>query len=96
MRPQRSILSNDKNIFFFKLQGAFLLSINNVYINRLAIEGYTKTLFSISATLRCRGGCNSFPCIAPITLDTYDLMLSFKQGLDLGLNPGLPEQQRTI
>ena len=29
-------------------------------------EGNQKSPFSIATTLRCRGGCNSVPCIAPL------------------------------
>ena len=30
------------------------------------VEGDQKALFSIATTLRCRGGCYSFPWIAPL------------------------------
>ena len=30
------------------------------------VEGYQKAPFSITTTLRCRGGCYSFPWIAPL------------------------------
>ena len=59
------------------------------------VKGDLKAPFSIATTLRCRGGCNSFPRIAPLYLDTYLIFLSVLQGgikyhfLRLGLNPGL-------
>ena len=31
-----------------------------------AVEGDQKAPFSIATTLRCRGGCNSFPWIASL------------------------------
>ena len=39
-----------------------------IYIVKLAaiVEDHLKAPFSIAATLRCRGGCNSFPWIAPL------------------------------
>ena len=43
------------------------------------VEGDLKVSFSIATTLRCRGGCYSFPWIAPLTLDLYLIMLSVKQ-----------------
>ena len=30
------------------------------------VEGNKNAPFSIATTLRCRGGCNSFPRIAPL------------------------------
>ena len=44
------------------------------------VEGDLKASFSIATTLRCRGVCNSFTWIAPLTLDPYLIMLSVKQG----------------
>ena len=44
------------------------------------VEGDPKALFSIATTLRCRGGCYSFPRLLHFTLDPYLIMLSVKQG----------------
>ena len=44
------------------------------------VEGDPKTPFSIAITPRCRGGCYSFPGVAPFTLDTYLIMLNSKLG----------------
>ena len=44
------------------------------------VEGDLKANFSITTTLICRGGCYSFPWIAPLHLDMYLIMLSDKQG----------------
>ena len=40
----------------------------NLYVNKLAtlVEGDPKAPFSIATTPRCRGGCYSFPWIAPL------------------------------
>ena len=43
------------------------------------VEGDSKVPFSLATTLRCRRGCDSFPRIAPLTLDPYLIMLSVKQ-----------------
>ena len=43
----------------------------------IAVKGNPKASFSIATTSRCKGGWYSFPWIAP--LDTYFIMLSFKQ-----------------
>ena len=43
------------------------------------LEGDRKDTFSIAALPRCRGGCYSVPWIAPLTLDSYIVMLSVKQ-----------------
>ena len=43
------------------------------------VEGVPKAPFSIATTSRCRGGCYSFPWIAPFYLDPYLIMLSVKQ-----------------
>ena len=43
------------------------------------VEGDPKARFSITTTLMCRGGHYSFPWIAPLTLDTYLILLSAKQ-----------------
>ena len=72
------------------------------------VENNPKTPFSIATTPKCRGGCYSFPWLAPLTLDTYLIMLRVKQGgikyhffeslvwLDPGLKPGLPNHWRTF
>ena len=39
-----------------------------------------KAPFSIATTMRCRGGCYSFPWIASLILNLYLIMLSVKQG----------------
>ena len=44
------------------------------------VEGDLKAPFQIATTTRCRGGCYSFPWIAPLTLNPYLIMLSVKQG----------------
>ena len=43
-------------------------------------EGNPKAPFSIATTPRYRGGHYSFPWIPPLTLDSYLIMLSVKQG----------------
>ena len=57
--------------------------IYNDYIWKLklepVVEGDPKALFSIATTLRCRGGWYLFPWIAPLTLDSYLIMLSVNQ-----------------
>ena len=64
------------------------------------VESNLKAPFSKATIPRCRGQCYSFPCIAPLTLDLYLIMLSVKQGAikyyflslwydDMGLNPSL-------
>ena len=66
--------------------------------------GQSKGSFSIATTLKCRGGCYSFPWIAPLTPDPHLVMLSVKQSgikyhflsLNLGLNPGLPDPWQTL
>ena len=69
------------------------------------VEGDQKALFSIAATLRCRGGCYSFPWIPPLYpwyipyIAEYCKEVSstiFKVWCDLGLNPGLPGQWWTL
>ena len=44
------------------------------------VECDPKAAFSIASTPRCRGGYYSFSWIAPLTLDSYHIMLSVKQG----------------
>ena len=44
------------------------------------MEGDSKTHFSIAITPRRRGRQHSFPCIAPLNLDPYLIILSVKQG----------------
>ena len=44
------------------------------------VEGDPTAPFSIATTSRCSGGSNSFPWIAPLTLGSYLIMLSVKQG----------------
>ena len=39
------------------------------------VKGNPKAPFSIAYTLRCRGGCHSFPCIASLTFDPHHIML---------------------
>ena len=46
----------------------------------IVIKGYTNIPFLIATTPKCRGGYNSSSCIAPLTLDPYQIMLSLKQG----------------
>ncbi len=36
--------------------------------------------FSMATTPKCKGGCYSIPWIAPLTLDTYLIMLRLNQG----------------
>ena len=55
----------------------------NLFIFRIAskptvVEHNPKALFSIATTPGYRGGCYSFPWIAPLTLDLYFIMLSVK------------------
>ena len=66
-------------------------------------EGNLKVSSSIATTLRCRGGCYTFPWIAPLTLDPYLIMINVKHDiikyiffeslvwLDLRLKSSLPE-----
>ena len=42
--------------------------------------GWPEGPFSITTTLRCRGGHYTFPWIAPFTLDLYLIMPKVKQG----------------
>ena len=53
------------------------------HISKLAdrSRGDLKAPFSIATPPRRRGGCNSFPWIAPLTLYPHIIMLSFKQGI---------------
>ena len=44
------------------------------------VEGDANAPFSIATTPRCRGGCYSFPWIAPLYIDPYLIMLNVKQG----------------
>ena len=44
------------------------------------VECDPKASFSIATTPRCRGGFYSFPWIAPLTLDSYLIMLCVTQG----------------
>ena len=44
------------------------------------VEGDPKSPFSIATTSRCRGRCDLFPWIAPLTFYLYLIMLSIKQG----------------
>ena len=45
----------------------------------IVVEGKLKISFLIATTSRCRGGHYSFHWIAPLTLNTYLIMLSVKQ-----------------
>ena len=63
----------------------YYISINsheNIYVNIVKVklvtlvEGNQKVPFSIATTSRCRGGCYSFPWIAPL----YHWSLPYKQG----------------
>ena len=68
----------------------------------IVIEGDQKASFSIVTTPRCRGGCYSFPWIAPLypwnvhyiaecSARRYQVpFLKSLVWLDLGLNPGSP------
>ena len=62
---------------------------NSVYVSNtlyiyicwpIIFEGDPKVPISIAILPRCRGESYSFPCIAPLTLDLYFILLSFKQG----------------
>ena len=44
------------------------------------VEGDPNAPFLIATTPRLRGGCYSYPRIAPLTLDTYLILLSVKHG----------------
>ena len=44
------------------------------------VKGDPKAPFSIATTARCSGGRFSFPSNAPLTLDSYFIMLSVKPG----------------
>ena len=57
-----------------------LLSLRNLNLSWPTVdEGDLKAPFSIATTPRCRGGCYSFPWIAPLNLDPYLIILSVKQ-----------------
>ena len=43
------------------------------------MKGDSKVLLSKVITQRCRGGCNSFPKISPLSFDHYLMMLIVKQ-----------------
>ena len=43
------------------------------------VEDDSKATFSIAITLRCSGWRNSFPWVAPLTFDTYLILLRVKQ-----------------
>ena len=51
-----------------------------------------KAPFFIVITLKCWEGPNSFPCIAPLTLDPYIIMLSVNQGVFVMTRPGIELQ----
>ena len=64
--------------YIFLLQS---LVINDTKVNWLTIvKGALRTPFSIATTLRCRGRHHFFNWITPLTLDSYLIMLSVKQG----------------
>ena len=52
----------------------------SVFDRQTVVDGEPKAPFSISTTPRSWGGHNSFPRIAPLTLDPYLIMMSIKQG----------------
>ena len=72
------------------------------------VKGKQKAPFSIATTPRCRGGCYSFPWIAPLHswyvpyiaecwARRYQVpFLKSLLWLDLGLNPGLPDHWQTL
>ena len=84
-----------------------------IYIYKLVklatvVEGDQKTPFSIATTPRCRGGCYSFPWIAPLypwhvpyiaecLARRYQVaFLKSLVWLDPGLNSGHPDHWRTL
>ena len=50
------------------------------------VEGNLKAPFSITTSPRCKEGHYSFTWIASLTLDSYFIMLSVKQGACLWYN----------
>ena len=56
------------SIFSFKFAWNQILKHNIFYKVKLAtvVKGNQKAPFSIATTLRCRGGCYSFPWISPL------------------------------
>ena len=48
----------------------------------MAVKSDLKALFSIATAPRCRRGCYSCPWIAPLTLESYFIVLSVKQFYD--------------
>ena len=82
-------LSNTKNLHTVLWFQVFLSNTNNSYTYTFTFKliswltkvgGDSKAPFSIVTTLRSWGGYYSFPCIAPLTLDPYLIMLRVKQG----------------
>ena len=69
-------------LFFIWLNIKWAQPHSYIYIVRLAtvVEGDSKAPFSLATTPRWKGGCNSFPWIAPLILDTFLIMMSVKQG----------------
>ena len=92
----------------WRLYGCNLLKYS--FINKLAtvVEGYQKAPFPIATTPKRRWGHNSFPLIAPLypwyvpyiaerLARRYQVpFLKSLVWLDLGLNPGLPDNWRTF
>ena len=56
-----------------------LLHSNKVKLATV-VEGNHKAPFSITTTLRCKGGATPFPGLLHFTLDTYLILPSVKQG----------------
>ena len=46
----------------------------------IIVEYDSNVPFTIATTLRCKGGCYSFPWVPSHTFDAYFIMLSVKQG----------------
>ena len=77
------IFPSSKLVALPKLKNlVYLLNYIYIYISyRLVTRSreWPKGSFTKATIPRCRGGCNSFPCIARLILDPYIIMLSVKQ-----------------
>ena len=80
------------NIYLYIYLSIYIYIYMNIYIyiyiymctqiytsSPAVVKSNTKSSFSIATTLRCTEGCYSFPCVAPLILDLYLIMLSVKQ-----------------
>ena len=80
-----SILTNSLPFFRNQLETEIKVrlceSVCFIYLRWLTVvEGDLRTPFSIATTQRCKEEHYSFPCIAPLILDPYFIMLTVNQG----------------